>query len=63
MNNKELLRMLCSISIKEIRYAKEIAKKNNLENEQFFLDYLDEINKMSVDLESDFRGDDSGNWC
>lgn len=55
--------MLCSISIKEIRYAKEIAKKNNLENEQFFLDYLDEINKMSVDLESDFRGDDSGNWC
>lgn len=46
-SQKELIEM-ANESIKDIEYLLEIVERNNLKNEQWFLDYLDVLNKISV---------------
>lgn len=46
-SQKELIEM-ANESIKDIEYLLEIVERNNLKNEQWFLDYLDILNEISV---------------
>lgn len=50
-NQTDYIKQLCNKSIEDIIDIRNIAVKNNLLDEQFFLDYLDELNKLSIDPE------------
>lgn len=47
--NNELLKQACEASLTEIKAIIDVAKIAKCLDEQFFLDYLDKLNKFSID--------------
>lgn len=45
---KEKLQEKIQVLLNEVTYTIEEIQKNNLQNEQFALDFVDELNRLSV---------------
>lgn len=51
MNPKELFRQLYEVNIQEIKAIRNLAIEYDMLNEQETLNWLDELNKLSLDPE------------
>lgn len=49
MDNTRYIKSLCKKSLNDIEFIRGIANRYELLDEQFYLDYLDELNKLSID--------------
>ena len=53
MTDKDLLRQLYKKNIKEIKQIEDLSIKYNMLDEQEYLNWKDELNKLSIDLDRD----------